>query len=97
MTSLSNTIIETGFEGKTVIKLAKHETYDIVLITLESGAKIPPHVANRDAQLIMLEGQIDFHIQDQKYTLNAHQIISFDKEVQHWVEAIADSKFILVK
>ncbi|MBT8258721.1 MAG: cupin domain-containing protein [Bacteroidia bacterium] len=97
MTQLFNTIKDTGFEGITVKKLAEHEAYEIVLITLEGGAKIPSHVANRDAQLVMLEGRIKFHIEDETYDLSSQQTIHFDKNITHWVEAEEDSKFVLVK
>lgn len=97
MAAIINTIDETGFQGITVKKLTEHATYEVVLITLKKGEKIPPHVANRDAQLIMLEGQIRFFIKEMTYDLQPHQVLSFGKEIQHSVTATMNSKFVLVK
>ena len=97
MRHLINTINETDFQGVSVIKLAQQDSYEILLITLEKGAEIPAHVANRNANLIMLQGHIRFHIENKEYTLMANTVLCFEKNIQHWVKAEENSKFVLIK
>ncbi len=97
MSIIINTINDTGYQGVTVKKIAEHKSYEVILITLQKGSRIPEHVANRDAQLVMLEGKIRFHIEDSVHNLNKHEVLCFGKEIKHRVEAVRDSKFMLVK
>lgn len=61
MFQVNNIIKNQGFNKLQVSKLNDGPA-ETILITLEKGATFPEHTAPRDAQLIVLEGEINFHI-----------------------------------
>ena len=97
MTTLLNTISETQYKGVQVNKLVKEPNYEVLLVTLEKDAELPPHVADNDAHLIVLEGKISFHINDETIELEPQQLLNFSKQTTHWVKALENSKFIVIK
>ena len=97
MTTLYNTINETTCNGVQVTKLVNESDYEVLLVTLEKDAELPPHVANNDAHLVVLEGKIRFHINEERFELSSHQLLNFNKDITHWVKAVVDSKFLVIK
>ncbi|MBC8769784.1 cupin domain-containing protein [Arenibacter sp. BSSL-BM3] len=80
-----------------VNKLVKTEALEILNISLEKGSIFPEHIAPTDAQLIVLEGEIIFHINGKSYPIKEQQHFSFPKEVPHWVSAEENSKFLIIR
>ena len=97
MTTLLNTIIDTPCKGVQVSKLVDEANYEVLMIAMEKDAELPPHVANNDAHLIVLDGNIQFHINEEKIELGPQQLLNFSKQTTHWVKAIIDSKFLVIK
>ena len=97
MYSIKNTLNETTFKGLTAAKLLDIDAQEILQITLEKGALFPKHTSPRDAHLIMLEGDILFFINGKEYQLSKYQIFHFPKNCEHWVEAIENSKFLIIR
>ena len=97
MTTLLNTINEITCKGVQVNRLVKDPEYEMLLVTLQKDAELPPHVADNNAHLVVLEGQLDFYIQEEKLTLEKLQLLNFDKGITHWVKAVDDSKFLIIK
>lgn len=97
MYKIENTIKDQPISDLTVEKLITSDHLDILSISLEKGKVFPEHTSPRNAFLIMLEGEIQFHIKNKVYTLTDKQHFQFEKEVPHWVEAIENSKFLIVR
>ena len=69
----------------------------ISYISLEKKAQFPKHTSPRDTNLIVLEGEISFFINNKVYKLSKYQVFGFPKNEDHWVEAIENSKFLIVR
>jgi len=97
MYSVEKVIEQQTFDKLKVQKIKTSENLDILSISLEKGALFPEHTSPRDAYLIMLEGEIQFHIKNDVYTLSQHQHLNFEKEEPHWVKATENSKFLIIR
>lgn len=97
MYQVSNTIIETPFNGLKVSKLKEFIAEEVLHISLEKGELFPKHSSPRDAYLIVLDGEIIFYINSKSYQLKKHQTFSFPKKEEHWVEAIKNSNFLIIR
>jgi len=97
MYTVNNTIPSQKFDKLQVQKLLKTDAYDILSICLEKDSVFPEHISPTDAHLIVLEGEIEFHIEDELYRLKAQQYFSFPRQVPHWVKANENSKFLIIR
>lgn len=97
MYKTSNQIAEQKFDKLQVQKLVKTEALEILSISLEKGAIFPEHTSPADAQLIVLEGDIVFHINETSYQLKAQQNFNFPKATPHSVVANENSKFLIIR
>ncbi|MGB5556268.1 MAG: cupin domain-containing protein [Flavobacteriaceae bacterium] len=97
MYQIHDTIKNQEFNQLKVQKLAKNDAFEILSISLEKDAVFPTHTSPTDAQLIVLEGDIVFHIQGEPYHLKTQQSFSFPKETEHWVSANENSKFLIIR
>ncbi|MDB4293275.1 cupin domain-containing protein [Maribacter sp.] len=97
MYTINNTIASQPYSKLQVQKLAKNERLEILSISLEKDAIFPEHTSPTEAQLVVLEGAIDFHINGENFALKRQQHFSFPKEVKHWVKAIENSKFLIIR
>ena len=94
---INNTIATQPFDKLKVEKLVKTAALEILSISLEKNAIFPEHTSPTDAHLIVLEGDIIFHINGEPYDLKAQQRFSFPKDIKHWVKANENSKFLIVR
>jgi quercetin dioxygenase-like cupin family protein len=97
MYTINSIIKKQTFVKLQVEKLVKTERLEILSVSLEKDAIFPNHTSPTDAQLIVLEGDIVFHIDDKSFQLSEYQLFCFPKETVHWVQAIENSKFIIVR
>ena len=97
MYQVRDTIKSQLFEKLKVQKIAKTDALEILSISLEKDAVLPEHTSPTDAQLIVLEGDIIFHINQEPFHLKGQQHFSFPKEVPHWVKANENSKFLIIR
>ncbi|WP_373517740.1 cupin domain-containing protein [Pricia sp.] len=97
MYTINNTIASQPFEKLKVDKLVKTDFFEILSISLEKGAVFPEHTSPSDAQLIVLVGDIVFHIDGESYPLKTQQHFNFPKEEKHWVKANENSKFLIIR
>lgn len=97
MYEVSNTIALQKFEGLKVQKITSTSESEIISISLEKDAIFPEHSSPRDATLIVLEGEIVFHIKGKEYVLFGQQHFQFEKEIPHWVKANENSKFLIIR
>ena len=97
MCKTSNLIAEQKFDKVQVQKLVKTDALEILSISLEKGATFPEHTSPTDAQLIVLEGDIVFHINKTFYQLKSQQNFNFPKATPHTVKANKNSKFLIIR
>ena len=97
MYKINDTINTTSFEGLQAEKLIDINAKEVLQISLEANTVFPKHTSPTDAHLLVLEGSISFFINKIEYKLNKHQIFYFPKEVEHWVEAHENSKFLIIR
>ncbi len=96
-TTIDNTIANQAFDGLQIQTLVKNQKYEVLSISLEKNAIFPSHESNEDAHLIVLQGQLVFYIEDHSIHLMQQQEFSFPKHTEHWVEALEDSKFLIIR
>lgn len=97
MYQINNTIKLQNYSGLQVSKVIKTEVLEILSICLEKGALFPEHTSPTDAQLIVIEGDISFHINDEVHQLTTQQHFNFPKETIHFVKANENSKFLIIR
>jgi quercetin dioxygenase-like cupin family protein len=92
-----NTILETVVKELNVSKIFKTESTETLLISLEKGATFPTHTSPKDAFLVVLEGSINFFIAAQNILLKTQQVYTFTKDVEHYVTANENTKFLIIR
>ena len=97
MNEIQGIINTQNYNKLNIDKLAKNGSYEILHISLEKDAIFPEHTSPTNAQLIVLEGAISFHIDQKSYTLHKHQYLGFAKEVKHWVQAKENANFLIIR
>jgi quercetin dioxygenase-like cupin family protein len=97
MYTISDEIRTQKYNKLQVKKLVQSATCEILSIALEKDVLFPEHTSPRDAELVVLEGVIEFHINGSIYHLQAQQHFNFPKETTHWVVARENSKFLIIR
>ncbi len=97
MYEVNDIINKTSFEGLQVGKLLDFDATEILQISLEKNVLFPKHTSPTNATLLVLEGNISFYINNTEYKLLKHQIFKFPKDEEHWVKAISNSKFLIIR
>ncbi len=97
MYEVNNQIRDQKYDKLQVQIVVETPTYDILCISLAKDATFPNHSSPTDAQLIVLEGDIVFYINNEYYHLKKHQRFSFPKQTEHWVKANENSKFLIIR
>lgn len=97
MYTVNSIIALEPYNGLKVKKITSESQSEIIFIFLEKGAVFPKHTSPKDANLIVLEGEIAFHINEKEYVLFDQQHFQFEKEVSHWVKANENSKFLIIR
>ena len=77
-------LLERGESSLTAIALKKHEV-------LEN------HISVCDACAYVFEGEAEFHFNAEKFAVKKGELIMFEKEKEHKVLALKDTKFLLIK
>ena len=79
-----NVLLERGESSLSAIALKKHEVLD-------------SHVSVCDACALVYDGEAEFHFNAEKFTVKKGELIMFEKEKEHKVLALKDTKFLLIK
>ena len=79
-----NVLLERGESSLSAIALKKHEVLD-------------NHISVCDACALVYEGEAEFHFNAEKFTVKKGELIMFEKEKEHKVLALKDTKFLLIK
>jgi len=93
----SNRITEAEVNGLQVSKLFESETTETLFITLEKGKIFPKHTSPKETLLVVIQGSINFHIDNKIIALKQHEIYSFLPAIEHYVIAKENSKFLIIR
>lgn len=77
-------LLERGESSISAIALKKHEMLDT-------------HISICDACAIVFDGEAEFHFNAEKFTIKKGEMIMFEKEKEHKILALKDTKFLLIK
>jgi quercetin dioxygenase-like cupin family protein len=97
MPSINNSIATQKFDQLQIEKLLKNDNFEILSISLEKGSVFPDHTSPNHAYLVVLEGEIEFHILGEKHMLEKLQLLDFPENTTHSVLAVEDSKFLIIR
>lgn len=75
--------------------LVRSPKLQVVLVALHEGTVMPSHHAEGPITVQVLEGQIKFTAAGQIVTLGKSQMLSLASGIQHTVEAVEESAFLL--
>lgn len=85
--------------GKNARSLVRSPELTVVLTALQKGAELKPHHAPGPATAIVLEGEVEFRTLGDNPTSNRlgqHDCAVFSADVQHCVEATAETLLLIV-
>jgi quercetin dioxygenase-like cupin family protein len=82
-------------EGHTARTLVRKPDLRIVLVVMKAGARIAEHRADKTASVHVLGGQLRVRLPDEVADLSAGRLLVIERELNHDVEAVADSAFLL--
>ena len=77
--------------------LLEHGESSLCAIALKKHEMLENHISVCDACIIVYEGEAEFHFNAEKFTVKKGELIMFEKEKEHKVLALKDTKFLLVK
>ncbi len=75
--------------------LLKADDLRLVLIAMETGARLKEHHVDGTVSIHALEGTVCIHVQTQAHDLHAGQILTLAPGIKHEVEAREESAFLL--
>lgn len=76
--------------------LSSSEDARVIVISLPKGETLDDHQVHERAWLTVIEGEISVVVGDESLTGTAGLLIEFDPGERHRVEALADSKLLLI-
>ena len=97
MYTTNNLLAEQKFKDLQIAQLIRTSDYEILSVTLEAGAMFPEHTSPKDTHIIVLEGEIYFGVNNEVYNLSAHQVFDFEADVKHFVKALTNTKFLIIR
>ena len=97
MYTTNNLIAEQKFKDLQIAQLIRTSGYEVLSVTLEAGAMFPEHSSPKHTHLIVLEGEIYFGINNEIYNLTAQQVFEFEADTKHFVKALTNTKFLIIR
>ncbi|MGB5237381.1 MAG: cupin domain-containing protein [Flavobacteriaceae bacterium] len=77
--------------------LIKSPSFEVLSISLEAGNLFPEHVSPKNSYLMMLEGEIHFNIDNRTFHLTPQQVFDFPANTKHFVKALTNAKFLIIR
>ena len=81
--------------GINVRILTKKPDFRVVLISMETAARLKEHHVDGTSSVQVLKGQIRYSTGGQSYDLQAGNFITFGASIAHEVESLDESAFLL--
>ncbi|MBL4586424.1 MAG: cupin domain-containing protein [Flavobacteriales bacterium] len=92
-----NILNQLPLDGLKTNKLVSNQSGNIILIAIEKGNELKEHTSNTDASILILQGKVIFKINGEEHIMQSHDLFSFKKNETHAIEALTNSKLILIK
>ncbi|MDE6321424.1 MAG: cupin domain-containing protein [Muribaculaceae bacterium] len=89
--------IEAGSDHVNFQNIINTANGGVALIAFKAGQKLDQHVAPAELMVTVIEGEIEFKINDTPHTLHAGEFILVGEGVPHSVNANTNSKVVLTK
>lgn len=89
--------IENGADRVHFKGIMQNENGGIALVAFKAGQVLDTHVAPAELMVTVLEGEIEFTVQDTPHHLAAGEFMLVGEGVPHSVVAKTDAKMLLVK
>lgn len=81
--------------GHTAKTLAKYPDFRVVLIVMNAGGRLEKHQTGARISVHTLEGQIRLHTAERSVELAAGQMLTLECNIQHDIEGVTESAFLL--
>ena len=81
--------------GRDSVTLVRDPGYDLVLVALTQGGRLPEHHAPSAITVLVLGGRIAFTARDERFELKMHDLITLPVRVPHEVEALEESAILI--
>ncbi len=89
--------IESGSDAVHFKHIFENSNGSVALIAFKEGQVLAEHLAPAEVMVYVLEGEIDFIMNDNPHTMKAGDFLLMGEGVPHSVTAKADAKMMLVK
>jgi quercetin dioxygenase-like cupin family protein len=97
MYTTNKLLAEQAFNQLQVKHIIKTPTFEVLTVSLEAGSLFPEHVSPKNSYLLMLEGEIHFNIDNRTFHLKPQEVFDFPANTKHFVEALTNSKFVIIR
>ena len=81
--------------GHTARTLVHAPDLRVLLVIMKAGSRIAEHRANESASIHTLSGHVCLRLPDRTVELPAGRLLALEPGLQHDVEAVVDSAFVL--
>lgn len=81
--------------GRNAKTLVKHSDYRLVLTIMKAGTRMHQHRAKGSVCIQPVSGHLRIHTLGSSFELRPGQILSFDPNLAHDVEAVEDTTFLV--
>ena len=71
--------------------------YSITLKALDSGTEIKTHISPVDAVVFVLDGDMEFVVENEKFNLSTGEMLIMKKNTPHSLSALSRAKMLLIK
>lgn len=85
------------FQGFINRKIARKQQWELLSMSLETGAVFPEHHSPVKAWLVVIQGALDFHMEGKVYALETQDFIEIPARIAHCVTARENSKFLVIR
>lgn len=89
--------LQWSLKEKKITKQHEAESFDALTIELKKGHSIPTHDAPYTVLITVLEGCVTFNIEGEDRIMKPEQILQLDPKEAHSLEALEDSKILVLK
>jgi quercetin dioxygenase-like cupin family protein len=88
---------EDGYQrdGHTARTLVREPDLRIVLVVMRADARMAEHRVDQTASIHVLGGHVRLRLPDKLVELAAGQLLVMERDLQHDVEAVSESAFLL--
>ena len=97
MYTIIDRISNQEIEGLKVQKILHAPGFELLSVGLGNGEVFPEHTSPTEAALLVLRGNIVFHIGGRTFELTEEELFHIPAGTPHWVEGHEDSKFLIIR